>query len=383
VELASSARRTRRRRIVLATVAVGALGVILAVAPTAYDRVRTEVLLRRLETGDEEARAALTQPRYAARILERCMELYDSQPGTSTQLVLPLLDLASAGSLVPGARQIVFERFYPFSLECQGIAPQQPGFKVALMLRHDVHQPLLLVQGDGAQLIRSSAADWWEWGPYSCPDPGPGDDLAQYVECFVAGKGFEARLAYERSIWVFFPSAANRAQGPRFLATEDLTDSPDPFHWFPCRPRELSKPGEPPGLELRFASRGSWRQFIPRMDRIPRSAAYSVALDRSGQAPPREPYALGKVAVIDVEPTGVWHAESAVTGPIANMDQGAHWVYFPVPESEAKLEPFSRIRLIFTPDPEYARAKGFEADGMMPFTRDIFLPPWGAPWPPR
>ena len=382
MERAPSARRTRGRRIVLGAVAAAALGVILAVAPTAYERVRTEVLLRRLEQGDEEARAALAQPQYAARILERCIQLYDDEPGSSTNLVTPLLDLACTGSLYPHVRSVVFERFYPFTLECQSVAPLQlPGFKVKLMLRKDVQLFIHLVKGDGAQPIRMSSE--WDWGPYSCPDPAPGDDLAQYVEYFVAGKGPEARIACERSTWVVFPSAANRAQGPRFVATEDLTDSSDPFHWFPCRPRELSKPGEPPGLVLRFASRGSWRQFIPRLDRIPRSAAYSVALDRSGQAPPREPYPLGKVALIDVEPSGAWHAESAVTGPIPNMDQGAHWVYFPVPESEAKFEPFSRIRLIFTPDPDYARSKGFEIDDLPPFTRDIFLPPWGAPWPPR
>ena len=388
MERAPSARRSRRRKIILVGVAAGAVGVLLAIAPTAYDRMRTEVLLRRLESGpDTDAWKALSEPRHAERVLERYIRAHDEDPASdaAARLACPLLEAAIEGFLPASARPMFFKRFYPFGLQCQSIVPRFPrgGYRPPFAIGGlpGAELIVLLVRGDGATPIDLGHA-WYSVSPHSCPDPGPGDDLAQYVEYFVA-KAPEARLAFERSTWVVFPSAANRAQGPRFLATEDLTDSPDPFHWFPCRPRELGKPGEPTGIELRFASRGSWRQYIPGMDRIPRSAAYSVALDRSGQTPPREPYPLGKIAVVDVEPSGAWHAESTATGPIPNMDRGAHWVHFPVPESEAKLEPFSRIRLIFTPDPDYARAKGFEADGLPPFTRDIFLPPWRAPWPPR
>ena len=365
----------------VAAVAVGALGVLLAIAPTVYDRIRTEVLLRRLESEpDTNAWKALSEPRHAEVVLDRYMRAHDADPSNqgASRLAGPLLTLAVEGALPASVRLAFFERIYPFTLQCQSIIGRRYPPPFAIGRLPTAQLVVLRIQGDGAMPI--DLGRMWSTSLHDCPDPGPGDDLAQYVEYFVAGKSPDARLVFERSTWVIFPSAANRAQGPRFLATEDLTDSPDAFQWFPCRPRELSKPGETPALELRFASRGSWRQFIPGMNRIPRSAAYSVALDRSGKTPPGEPYPLGKVAIMT---SGAWHAESAVTGPIPHMDQGAHWVYFPVPESEAKFEPFSRIRLIFTPDPDYARQKGFDAEGLVPFTRDIFLPPWGAPWPPR
>jgi hypothetical protein len=348
--------------------------VLASLAPMAYDWVRTEVWLSRLERGEDDgAEDALTEPRHAARVLERYLEVDARRPQSdeAKRLAEPLVRLAFGRTLSPGMRQTLFDRRYPFVLECQQIMiPVQPEALVPGFLVH--------AQGDGVQLV---AAAWnLRKATYPCPEPRPHDDVAQYIEYFLSGDDQQSKLVHKRSTWVLFPSAASASRGPQVLATEDLTETPDPIAWFAGRPREVSGPGAMPVIELRFASLGSWRQYIRGMDRIERSAAYAVALDRSAESPPREPYPLGKVALLDVEPSGRWFAESAFTGPIPDMDQGAHWVQFPVPGSEAKLDPVGRIRLIFTPDPEYARANGFEAAAdLAPFTREFYLPPWRSP----
>jgi hypothetical protein len=352
-----------RRRAVLVASGVAAVGVLAALLPRAYEVARREVLISRLEKGDDpEARRELADPRHAARLHARLRE------SASPRLVGPLIDLAAERRLDPAIRADVFDRFL------------QPEFTDGSQVRASVTKEPGPIFPEGCQVFVSMArsgttefVDLGEWTgrSYTVPRQSTNGDVVQFMEWFVIGEGPGARLVHQRLTWVIIPPG--EPSGPLRIETEDLTDSPDPLTFFLGRPMKAKGPGDEPVTVLQLGTFGSWRQFVPGLPRLEKAFSYAVYLDR----PEADggPFLLGWVAATEVNPAGrgriVWRGRSEI------VVGGTVVLALAVPESAARLEPFQKLKLLFRPAPEFAAESGVtapEADSP-PFEREMYLPP--------
>ncbi len=346
---------------------VACLGVLGAFSPWIYGRIRCQVLLSRLEAGDDPAaRRELVDGRHVEKAHERLLA------ARSMLLARNLVELAREGLLDGAPRRDAFELCFPagFTEQPARVDPESraPG-------------QLVVVRTNGSVSEIVDARPWTK-GSYRVEVPGSGGDAQEYLEYFVTGEGSEARLVFERCSRLLFPPNAKTVAERFRRETLDLTGVPDPLHLFPRRPRKTTLADGREAIELRLASLGSWRQFIPKRRLFDRSCSYAVLLDLDGgvaDGGQREPFLLGHVAVSAATGTGQWFAEDAVLGkPIETLEQGSYWMTFVVPLAVARLEPLEKFRLLFRSAPAFAGKRGFEAPAAdsPPFEREYYLPAW-------
>jgi len=352
---------SKRRWIVLA-LGLGALGTLGGMAPWAYRRIHVEALLARLEEGpDESARKEILAERALGLAGERLLVTRDPE------LARNLVEIAGEGLLQGPSRRAAFDVLYPVQLALPKSA-------------ETVLDPTSRLKGRQLVSVKAQESNWElvkvePWCDSGiAPVLGPGR-LAEHVQYFIAGEGDNARLVFQRALFVLddFDPTGN---GPGFRTVEqDLTAVPDPINLYLRRPRRVILPSGESALELRVASMGTWRQFIPGRRLYDGSVAYKVFLDRSGER--KEPFLLGRVAVSAARGAGKWFAEDDVLGKkLENLDRGSHWIDWTVPESSARLHSLQKLRLLFRPAPSYAQELGFEvsATNCLPFEREYYLP---------
>src|SRR2546426_5564339 len=247
------------------TLLLGALGFLVvallgALSPWAYDRVRCELLLRRLERGEDlEARRELANPRYAERVWNRMSEAArgKGEGEKARRFAQPLIDLASRGEIEPRARRDAFDICIPARFD-EG-PWRGSGAGLGRLGTGDTQLYTLRANGMLSEFVDASP---WQETLYWVAVP-QGGGVQEYVEYFLQGKGAGARLVFLRASWVIFPPDA-KSIGERIrVETEDLTDVPDPLNFYLAPPVSLMLPGGVPALELRMAVMGPWGQVVP------------------------------------------------------------------------------------------------------------------------
>ncbi len=357
----------KRRWLVLAF-GIGALGGIGGMAPWVYRWIRVEQIIAQLEAGDNvAARAALVAVKGLDRATERLLQT------RSAAIAANFVELAVEGHLPGIARNEAFNLQFPLWLH----DPKTRGAETNGVARRGRTVVTVRAQDSLWELLdyRSS------WGPQSIlPLPSSGR-VELYVQYFLAGEGADARLVHHRSVWVVHPTGSEGSERdasgtPIFrVEMQDLTDVPDPIQLFPRRPVAVILPTGESALEIRLASMGTWRQFVPGRRLYNGSVAYAIYLDRSGVK--KDPFLLGYVGVSAATSLGTWFAEDAVLGePIVDLDKGAHRISLHVPRSAAILETFSKVKLLFRPAPSFAERNGFQvsAPECLPFERELRIP---------
>lgn len=351
---------SRRGRFVVLGLGAAALGVLGAFSPWIYGRIRREVLLSRLERGDDPAaRRELAQMRRTASAHERLVAT------RSEALARNLVELARDDRLDGPTRRDAFELLFPASFTEQAV---KDGAPVILPPPGQLY-----VTCAKSSMCDVVAAGHWQKPTYRAEGPREGGEVEEYMEYFVTGEGPDTRLVYQRCSWVVFPPGAKTLSERMRVETQDLTDLPDPLNLFPGKPGKAVAPGGGEAVELFFGSMGTWRSFIPGRRLFDRSVSYAIFLDGA------EPHFLGNVAVSAETGRGRWFAEDATRGkPVENLERGAHWVSFLVPASAARLEAFARFRLLFRPAPAFAEKRGFKvpAADSPAFEREYYLPAW-------
>jgi hypothetical protein len=350
---------------VLAASAVAAIGVLAALAPRAYDAARREVLIARLEKGDDpEARRELADPRHAARLHAR---LRDSG---NARLVGPLIDLAAERKLDPVIRAEVFDRFL------------RPDFTDGSGTR-----TINVVMGAGSifpegckvfvSMARSGTTEFvdlgeWTGRSYTVPRQSSNGDVVQFMEWFVIGEGRDARLVHQRSTWVIIPPGPGGT--PFRIETEDMTDSKDPQGFLLGRPVFAQSVDGVPGTFLRFGFFGSWRQFFPGQASLQQAFSYAIYLDLQGQA--EGPHLLGWIEAGPRRTSSQWGRRWRSAFDRDPEGLLGTFVGF-VPETTARLEPFQKLKLLFRPAPEFAAEHGISAPEVdsPPFEREMYLTP--------
>jgi hypothetical protein len=347
---------------VLIASGLAAIGVLAAITPWAYDVIRREVLIARLERGDDDARRELADPRHAPRLHALIRE------SRSSRLAAPLIDLAAARRLDPAIRADIFDRFF------------RPAFTDGSEVRASTRKVEGQIFPEGCQIFVSMArssttqfVDLGEWTgrSYTVPRLSTNGDVVQFMEWFVIGQESDARLVHQRSTVVIIPPGPPGT--PFRVESEDMTDSKDPLAFFLGRPFRAKSSAGVSGTFLLLGSFGPWRQFIRGGTTLDQAFSYAIHLDLPGEA--EGTFLLGWFAA-HAEGPGRWarHWRSALDrGP---EGKGGMVVGF-VPDSVATLEPLQKLRFLFRPAPGFAAERGIsapEADSP-PFERELYLPP--------
>jgi len=359
----------RGRQRAVGILGLAALACMLCLAPWIQGWIRGQILLRRLEAHyDPEAARELADAGREEWILPR---FQSAAPGADSRQALAwnIIFLARVGKASSEARRAAFEAAFP------------PHFSAGPMSALSL--PPELLEHTTLTTARKRGAIWdvvyvgeWSDRTYGVEPRVPGDVQA-YVEWFVDLNDPAPRLVYGRCSWLIFPAAAGGLAGSLRVETEDLTDVPDPLQLYLRPPARAGGTGER-GVELRVASLGTWRQFIPKRYLFDQSVSYEVLLELGGgSAPPREPLRLGTIAVAADTAAGRWFAASAAPGAEPTpIDRGAHLFSFWVPASATEIEPLDRIHLLFRPLPSFAESCGFRATAgdSPPFDRWHYVP---------
>jgi hypothetical protein len=355
---------SRRRRLAVLWLGLAALAVVGAFSPRIYRRVRSEILLARLERGDDpSARRELAD----LRCLERAGERLRATRNES--LARNLVELARDGRLAGPTRRDAFDLVYPVSFV--------PGPAKRTMEASGRPRDQLIVTNTKSSMSAVTAIGPWQKHTLVVSEP-----LDQYTEYFVAGEGDEARLVYQRLAIAIFPPDASTPDERMRVELEDLTDQPDLLGYSFGRPRRARTADGAEAVELRLGSAGTWRQFIPRRRLLDRSVSYEISIERASAAERSAragPLLLARVAVSAESGEGRWFAEDATRGkPVEDIEKGSNWIRCLVPASTMRLEPLDRVRLLFRSAPAFAEKHGFKAPAAdsPPFEREGYLPDW-------
>lgn len=364
-----------KKRLSQVTLVLGAaaLAVLCAFLPWIYREIRGRILVARLERGLDPGAAEelATNPRGLAFGARRLLE-----PGDHVaHLARNWVELIRAGVQVPGGRAEAFDATWGFRLK----AP------VSGLMSLEGVPPL-----EEARLIHGrvfgSSFEVLEGGPWESTGVSAESSpqrLAVHLQYFLDGPPPNSHLVYLRLVRILEASRDVRLSGqePGFeLEMEDLTDVPDLLGLFLRPPGTATLPGGEPALELRLASHGTWRRFVPGMRLLERSVSYSVWLERS--AAEGGPFLLGRIAADARGPLPTWYGEDAVLGaPLPGIERLPHQFSLHIPRSVAQLGPLQRFQLGFRPDPDFAARCGFTVQGTdsLPFLRTHRLPDAPAP----